>query len=148
MFDEGHAAKNLNPGKQGSSQTGQRVFNLQELLPKARVVYVSATGATEPHRMSSSFPPSFLPSNFNSVFRYGVHDKIRIVGSRDRVRRLQELLERNHFGWRGGYGDGGDGNEGTRTLLQVIPFLLRNLLISLLSSHLIARRVSFIFYYI
>ena len=61
MFDEGHAAKNLNPGKQGSSQTGQRVFNLQELLPKARVVYVSATGATEPHRMSSSsFPPSFL----------------------------------------------------------------------------------------
>lgn len=52
VFDEGHAAKNLQPGKSSSSSlTGQRVFDLQEQLPKARIVYVSATGATEPHRM-------------------------------------------------------------------------------------------------
>lgn len=51
VFDEGHAAKNLRPGVKGSSQTGQRVLDLQTKLPRARIVYVSATGATEPTRM-------------------------------------------------------------------------------------------------
>jgi P-loop containing NTP hydrolase pore-1 len=60
VFDEGHAAKNLRPGKAGSSMTGQKVFALQEQLPKARVVYVSATGATEPHRTSSLPPVSYF----------------------------------------------------------------------------------------
>ncbi len=54
IFDEGHAAKNLQPGKKNSSQTGQKVVELQNLLPKARIVYVSATGATEPHRTTPS----------------------------------------------------------------------------------------------
>jgi hypothetical protein len=47
VFDECHRAKNLvQSGSQKSSKTGQVVLELQKLLPKARVVYASATGAT------------------------------------------------------------------------------------------------------
>ena len=38
VFDEGHKAKNL------KTQTGKAVVQLQELYPKARVLYSSATG--------------------------------------------------------------------------------------------------------
>lgn len=50
VFDEGHKAKNAFTGKglKKPTQTGLTVVDLQEnLLPKARVLYASATGATE-----------------------------------------------------------------------------------------------------
>lgn len=59
VFDEGHAAKNLRPGKT-SSLTGQRVHELQERLPRAKIVYVSATGATEPLRKLIFLTSHFL----------------------------------------------------------------------------------------
>ncbi|XP_046869245.1 protein strawberry notch-like [Drosophila willistoni] len=53
VFDECHKAKNLslmNGGK--STKTGTTVLELQQLCPKARVVYASATGASEPRNMA------------------------------------------------------------------------------------------------
>ncbi|XP_020810119.1 protein strawberry notch homolog 1 isoform X2 [Drosophila serrata] len=53
VFDECHKAKNLslmNVGK--STKTGTTVLELQKLLPHARVVYASATGASEPRNMA------------------------------------------------------------------------------------------------
>lgn len=53
VFDECHRAKNLCPGKSSpSTKTGKTVFELQNLLPKARIVYASATGASEPRNMA------------------------------------------------------------------------------------------------
>ena len=50
-FDESHVMANIMPGPGGRSrkpsQVAQAGLYLQELLPNARVVYVSATGATE-----------------------------------------------------------------------------------------------------
>ncbi|KAH9419908.1 Protein strawberry notch 2 [Dermatophagoides pteronyssinus] len=52
IFDECHKAKNLFPsGTTRATKTGQAVLDLQRCLPKARVVYASATGATEPKNM-------------------------------------------------------------------------------------------------
>ncbi|EDV95999.1 GH16004 [Drosophila grimshawi] len=53
VLDECHKAKNLslmNAGK--STKTGTTVLELQQLLPMARVVYASATGASEPKNMA------------------------------------------------------------------------------------------------
>ena len=49
VFDESHKAKNLVP-EAGSKPTkvGAKVMDLQQRLPKARVVYCSATGARSP----------------------------------------------------------------------------------------------------
>ena len=48
VFDECHKAKNLSPGKeQSSSRTARHVQSIQRQLPRARVIYVSATGASE-----------------------------------------------------------------------------------------------------
>lgn len=45
MFDECHKAKNLVPtGSAKPTKTGITVLELQKQLPKARVVYCSATG--------------------------------------------------------------------------------------------------------
>lgn len=53
VFDECHKAKNLNfKGIGRSTKTGQVVLELQKKLPNARVVYASATGATEPKNMA------------------------------------------------------------------------------------------------
>ena len=53
IFDESHRAKNLCPGKsQKATKTGKFVLNLQKELPNARVVYVSATGASEMKNMA------------------------------------------------------------------------------------------------
>ena len=55
IFDECHKAKNLNhmdPNDKSSSKTGKTVYNLQKKLPRARVVYASATGAAEPKNMA------------------------------------------------------------------------------------------------
>ncbi|KAI7742940.1 hypothetical protein M8C21_010411, partial [Ambrosia artemisiifolia] len=52
VFDECHKAKNLVPeaGKK-PTHTGKAVLELQERLPEARVIYCSATGASEPRNL-------------------------------------------------------------------------------------------------
>ncbi|KAI3414926.1 PHD-type domain-containing protein [Psidium guajava] len=52
IFDECHKAKNLVPeaGSQ-STRTGEAVLEIQARLPEARVIYCSATGASEPRNM-------------------------------------------------------------------------------------------------
>ncbi|KAF8036651.1 hypothetical protein BT93_C2393 [Corymbia citriodora subsp. variegata] len=52
IFDECHKAKNLVPeaGSQ-STRTGEAVLDIQARLPEARVIYCSATGASEPRNM-------------------------------------------------------------------------------------------------
>ncbi|CAF0804799.1 unnamed protein product, partial [Didymodactylos carnosus] len=53
VFDECHKAKNLVPTTHAkSSKTGLAVLDLQARLPKARVIYASATGASEPRNMA------------------------------------------------------------------------------------------------
>ncbi|XP_044763313.1 protein strawberry notch-like isoform X2 [Coccinella septempunctata] len=53
IFDECHKAKNLCPsGSMKSTKTGQMVLELQASLPNARVLYASATGASEPRNMA------------------------------------------------------------------------------------------------
>ncbi|KAH0549995.1 protein strawberry notch isoform X2 [Cotesia glomerata] len=53
IFDECHRAKNLCPtGSSKPTKTGLTVLELQTKLPKARVVYASATGASEPRNMA------------------------------------------------------------------------------------------------
>ncbi|CAI4232290.1 unnamed protein product [Auanema sp. JU1783] len=53
VLDECHRAKNLCPIAGGKpTKTGQAVLDLQRCLPNARVVYASATGATEPRNMA------------------------------------------------------------------------------------------------
>ena len=53
VFDECHHAKNLVPtAGSKSTKTGRYVLELQRLLPNARVVYASATGASEPRNMA------------------------------------------------------------------------------------------------
>lgn len=53
MFDECHRAKNLCPvGSSKPTKTGLTVLELQNKLPKSRVVYASATGASEPRNMA------------------------------------------------------------------------------------------------
>ncbi|KAK2722406.1 hypothetical protein QYM36_002818 [Artemia franciscana] len=52
VFDECHRAKNLMPTGSGKpTKTAKTVRDLQEALPNARIVYASATGATEPRNM-------------------------------------------------------------------------------------------------
>lgn len=53
VFDECHKAKNLCPtGSSKPTKTGLTALELQNKLPKARVVYASATGASEPKNMA------------------------------------------------------------------------------------------------
>ncbi|KAI1721149.1 p-loop containing NTP hydrolase pore-1 domain-containing protein [Ditylenchus destructor] len=53
VFDECHRAKNLCPTTSAkSTKAGRFVVELQHALPSARVVYASATGATEPRNMA------------------------------------------------------------------------------------------------
>ena len=53
VFDECHKAKNLVPvGSAKPTKTGLSVLELQEKLPNARIVYASATGASEPKNMA------------------------------------------------------------------------------------------------
>uniref|UniRef100_A0A8D9EDV4 Protein strawberry notch n=1 Tax=Cacopsylla melanoneura TaxID=428564 RepID=A0A8D9EDV4_9HEMI len=53
VFDECHRAKNLCPvGSTKPTKTGLTVLDLQNKLPKARVIYASATGASEPRNMA------------------------------------------------------------------------------------------------
>ncbi|WEX85798.1 strawberry notch family protein [Sinorhizobium garamanticum] len=57
IFDESHAMQNAAGGKgergeQAGSQQGRAGLRLQHALPNARVVYVSATGATTVHNLA------------------------------------------------------------------------------------------------
>ncbi|RVE49107.1 hypothetical protein evm_006228 [Chilo suppressalis] len=53
VFDECHKAKNLCPvGSGKATKTGLTALELQTRLPQARVVYASATGASEPRNMA------------------------------------------------------------------------------------------------
>jgi predicted RNA methylase len=57
VFDESHAMQNAVGGKgergdQAASQKGRAGLRLQHALPNARVVYVSATGATTVHNLA------------------------------------------------------------------------------------------------
>ncbi|KAG4065553.1 hypothetical protein HA402_013323 [Bradysia odoriphaga] len=53
IFDECHKAKNLCPtGSSKPTKTGLTALDIQNKLPKARVVYASATGASEPRNMA------------------------------------------------------------------------------------------------
>ncbi|CAF3997552.1 unnamed protein product [Rotaria magnacalcarata] len=53
VFDECHKAKNLAPSPTAkSSKTGLAVLDLQARLPNARIIYASATGASEPRNMA------------------------------------------------------------------------------------------------
>lgn len=57
IFDESHAMQNAVGGKgergdQATSQQGRADLRLQHALPNARVVYVSATGATTVHNLA------------------------------------------------------------------------------------------------
>jgi hypothetical protein len=57
IFDESHAVQNAAGGKgergdQAASQLGRAGLRLQHALPNARVVYVSATGATTVHNLA------------------------------------------------------------------------------------------------
>ncbi|XP_022892312.1 protein FORGETTER 1-like [Olea europaea var. sylvestris] len=52
IFDECHKAKNLVPEAGGQpTRTGEAVLEIQARLPEARVIYCSATGASEPRNM-------------------------------------------------------------------------------------------------
>ncbi|KAI6213229.1 hypothetical protein M3Y94_00125800 [Aphelenchoides besseyi] len=53
IFDECHHAKNLVPTAGSKpTKTGRYVLEIQKQLPNARVVYASATGASEPRNMA------------------------------------------------------------------------------------------------
>ena len=52
VFDECHKAKNFNPGKeQRSTKVALAVSMVQKMLPRARVVYCSATGVSNVKNM-------------------------------------------------------------------------------------------------
>ncbi|KAJ8030843.1 Protein FORGETTER 1 [Holothuria leucospilota] len=53
IFDECHKAKNFIPGKeQNSTKVAMAVTSIQRMLPKARVVYCSATGVSDVKNMA------------------------------------------------------------------------------------------------
>ena len=53
ILDECHKAKNLLPSSSGEpSQTARAVVELQEAVPNARILYSSATGASEPKNLA------------------------------------------------------------------------------------------------
>lgn len=78
VFDECHKAKNLCPtGSSKPTKTGQTVLELQNRLPKARIVYASATGIYSVDKVISSV-------NTLSCLRIVIvciTDEIRIVTS-------------------------------------------------------------------
>ena len=56
MFDECHKAKNFTPGKeQRSTKVALAVSMVQKMLPRARVVYCSATGVSNVKNMVSYY---------------------------------------------------------------------------------------------
>ena len=56
LFDECHKAKNFTGKEETSSKVSQAVIELQRALPHARVVYCSATGASDLSNMACERP--------------------------------------------------------------------------------------------
>jgi hypothetical protein len=52
VFDEAHKAKNFSSNEKQGTKVATAVVNLQKALPKARVVYASATGVSEVGNMA------------------------------------------------------------------------------------------------
>ncbi|KAK9815574.1 hypothetical protein WJX72_006088 [[Myrmecia] bisecta] len=70
IFDECHKAKNLIAAKgRASTQTGKAVLNLQNHLPHAKILYSSATGASEPNNLA----------HMNCLGMAGFYDMIRTL---------------------------------------------------------------------
>ena len=107
VFDEAHAMANA-AGSKGSrgdtapSQQGRAGLRLQNALPDARILYVSATGATTVPGLAYA----------RRLGLWGGADS----GGETPVRATHRFRHR-HGGWRGG-GDGGGGprSEGARAL--------------------------------
>ncbi|GIM01409.1 hypothetical protein Vretimale_6229 [Volvox reticuliferus] len=77
VLDECHKAKNLLDAAGNSSQTGLAVESLQDQLPNARVLYSSATGASEPNNLRymvrlGSFGYPHIGDMINSLNRSGL----------------------------------------------------------------------------
>jgi hypothetical protein len=81
LFDEAHRAKNLvATGKGKSTKAGLSVAQIQESLPLARIVYSSATGASEPNNMVRMFTCLHIIRINKSITLLGLHESIRIMG--------------------------------------------------------------------
>mmetsp|Transcript_13450 Transcript_13450/g.43812 ORF Transcript_13450/g.43812 Transcript_13450/m.43812 type:complete len:544 (+) Transcript_13450:67-1698(+) len=52
MFDESHKAKNLQTQSGKPTKVAEAVMELQKALPRAKIVYCSATGASEPRHLA------------------------------------------------------------------------------------------------
>ena len=66
ILDECHRAKNLVSKAGSSTKTGLAIHALQNALPNARVLYSSATGASEPLNMA--YMTRLLPPGFKDTF--------------------------------------------------------------------------------
>jgi hypothetical protein len=66
VLDECHRAKNLVSKAGASTKTGLAIHALQNALPNARVLYSSATGASEPLNMA--YMTRLLPPGFKDTF--------------------------------------------------------------------------------
>jgi hypothetical protein len=109
VFDESHAMQNAVGGKgergdQAASQQGRAGLRLQHALPNARVVYVSATGATGPQPRLCATP--------------------RPLGrGRLPVRHTCRVRRSDRGGWRRGYGSAGARPQGARSLRRPLIVL-------------------------
>ena len=105
IFDECHKAKNFEVRKDGdggaeakakdtSSQTAKCVIELQRRLPKARIVYASATGVSQ---LSNFHYCDRLGKYFLQHYDYDYYSDydydyiIRSLGSRLRIRKFQSF---------------------------------------------------------
>ncbi len=82
---ECHKAKNLVPDS-GSKPTkvGEKVLQLQRMLPNARVVYCSATGARK-HETTVTFTSHLQLTSFNTC--WGPTSQFVNIGQEDPLRR-------------------------------------------------------------
>lgn len=90
IFDECHKAKNLqlDDSKTGGTKSARAVFSIQSSCPKARVVYCSATGISDPRDMVctillivSKFVHLFS-LNLTKHYYLGLYDSFGFMGSR------------------------------------------------------------------
>ena len=97
IFDEAHRAKNVD----SDTLTHRAVVNLQERLPKARILYCSATGVSDVKHMAYATRLGLWGGGASSI--YPTFDAFRHV------------LERRSGGSGDGkFGDTGGGGEGTK----------------------------------
>ena len=81
MFDECHKAKNFVPGKEAqSTKVAATVLALQQRLPKARVVYCSATGISEVGNMAYMSRLVRKQPNFKCLVLIREHACVALAG--------------------------------------------------------------------